>query len=141
MLQGPRFGRFVPGSSSPGVVLATCCAFWSWLSLLLVFLLLALLLLAFLAPSVFVLGVAGTRGVAADDCLALCELWLLVLRVFRERVCAVGEDILLSERDGGGVSWGNSRAAYIKRSEREQGRKIAHKKVQVLAKMSRNQAP
>jgi len=43
---------------------------------------------------------------------------------FRERVCAVGEDILLSEREGG---WGegNGRAACVKRNEREQARGTA----------------
>jgi hypothetical protein len=51
------------------------------------------------------------------------------------------EDILLSERDGGYRSKGSGRASCIKRSEREQGREIAHKKVRVLAKMLRNQAP
>jgi hypothetical protein len=36
-----------------------------------------------------------------------------------------GEDILLSERDGGS----GGRASCGKRSEREQGREMAHKKV------------
>ena len=49
--------------------------------------------------------------------------------------CAVGEDILLSERDGKSQSRGNGRASCVKRSEREQGREMAHKKVRVLAKM------
>jgi len=66
------------------------------------------------------------------------ELWLA--GYFKG--CFVGgskrevEDILLSERDGGG----GSRAFCAKRSEREQGREIAHKKVQVLIKILRNQA-
>jgi hypothetical protein len=41
-------------------------------------------------------------------------------------VCAGGEDILLSERDGGGDSKENGRASCGKRSERERGREIAH---------------
>ena len=45
------------------------------------------------------------------------------------------EDILLSERDGESESRGNGRASCVKRSEREQGREMAHKKVRVLAKM------
>jgi hypothetical protein len=50
--------------------------------------------------------------------------------VFRGRVQA-GEDILLSDRDGGG----GGRAFCAKRSEREQGREMAYKKVQVLTKI------
>jgi hypothetical protein len=68
------------------------------------------------------------------------EFWLGVLKIFRNRVCAVGEDLLLSLRDSGGRSRGNGRAAYAKRSERKQGREMAHKKVQVLTKISRNGA-
>jgi hypothetical protein len=48
------------------------------------------------------------------------------------------EDILLSERDGGGGSRDNGRASWGKRSEREQGREMAYKKVQVLTKILRN---
>ena len=44
-------------------------------------------------------------------------------------VCAGGEDILLSERNGGGSGRENGRASCEKRSEREQGREMAHKKV------------
>ena len=43
-------------------------------------------------------------------------------------VCAGGEDILLSERDGGGGGRENGRASCGKRSEREQGREIIYKK-------------
>ena len=49
------------------------------------------------------------------------------------------EDILLSERNGG-VSGSGSRAAYAKRSEREQGCEMVYKKVQVLIKVLKNQA-
>ena len=51
------------------------------------------------------------------------------------------EDIFLSERDGGDKGRGNGRASCVKRSECEHGREMAHKKVQVLAKISRNPAP
>ena len=66
------------------------------------------------------------------------ELWLAgyFKGCFYRRVYAGDKDILLSERDGGG----GSRAFCAKRSEREQGREIAHKKVQVLIKILRNQA-
>ena len=66
------------------------------------------------------------------------ELWLAgyfkgcFVRGSVREVCAGGEDILLSERDGGG----GRRASCAKRSEREQGREIAHKKVQVSRKIS-----
>ena len=56
--------------------------------------------------------------------------------MFRRRVCAGGEDILLSERNSGD----SGRAFCAKRSEREQGREMAHKKVQVLTKILRNRA-
>jgi hypothetical protein len=46
------------------------------------------------------------------------------------------EDILL----GGWKGKGNGRAACAKRSEREQGREIIYKKVQVSIKISRNRA-
>jgi hypothetical protein len=55
-------------------------------------------------------------------------------------VCARGEDILLSERNSGGGSRENGRASCGKRSEREQGREMIYKKVQVLTKISRNRA-
>jgi hypothetical protein len=42
------------------------------------------------------------------------ELWLGVLRVFRGRVCAVGEDILLSESGSRSESKDNGRAAWAK---------------------------
>ena len=58
--------------------------------------------------------------------------------VFCRRVCAGGEDILLSERDGGGSGRENGRASCRKRSEREQGREISQKKIQVLTKILRN---
>jgi len=54
-----------------------------------------------------------------------------------EGLCAEVEDILLSERNYGSRRSGG-RAACAKRSEREQGREIAYKKVQVLTKISRN---
>jgi hypothetical protein len=57
-------------------------------------------------------------------------------RVLCGRVCAGSEDILLSERNGGG----SGRALCAKRSEREQGREMAYKKVQALTKILRNQA-
>jgi hypothetical protein len=57
-----------------------------------------------------------------------------------QEVYAGGKDILLSERDGGGSGRENGRASCRKRSEREQGREMAHKKVQVLTKISRNRA-
>ena len=66
------------------------------------------------------------------------ELWLA--GVFCRRVCAGGEDILLSERNGGGSGRENGRASCEKRSEREQGREMAHKKVQVLTKILKNRA-
>jgi hypothetical protein len=44
-------------------------------------------------------------------------------------VCAGGEDILLSERNGGGGGRENGRASCRKRSEREQGREMIYKKV------------
>jgi hypothetical protein len=50
------------------------------------------------------------------------------------------EDILLSERDSGGEGKGKGYALCVIRSEREQGREMAYKKVQVLAKISRNRA-
>jgi hypothetical protein len=50
------------------------------------------------------------------------------------------EDILLSERGGGGGSRENSRVSCRKRSERKQGREMAYKKVQVLTKILRNRA-
>ena len=55
-------------------------------------------------------------------------------------VCAGGEDILLSERNGGGGGRENGRASCRKRSEREQGREMAYKKIQVLTKILRNRA-
>jgi hypothetical protein len=55
-------------------------------------------------------------------------------------VCAGGEDILLSERDGGGDGKENGRAWCGKRSERERGREMAYKKIQVLTKILRNRA-
>jgi hypothetical protein len=45
------------------------------------------------------------------------------------RVCAVGEDILLSERDKQVERQENGRTACAKRSEREQGRQMTYKKV------------
>ena len=66
------------------------------------------------------------------------ELWLA--GVFCWRVYAGGEDILLSERDGGGGGRENGRASCGKRSEREQGREMAYKKIQVLTKILRNRA-
>ena len=69
------------------------------------------------------------------------ELWLRVLREFRGRVYAVGEDILLSIRNGEGKGRDQGRASYVKRSEREQGREMAYKKVWVSANMLRNRAP
>ncbi len=45
------------------------------------------------------------------------------------------EDILLSERDGGGRSKGIGRASYSIRVRGGKGRETAHKKVRVLAKM------
>jgi hypothetical protein len=50
------------------------------------------------------------------------------------------EDILLSEYNGGGRSRENGRVSCGKRSEREQGREMIYKKVQVSIKISRNQA-
>jgi hypothetical protein len=44
-------------------------------------------------------------------------------------VCAGGEDILLSEYDEGVKVKVNDRASCGKRSEREQGREMTHKKV------------
>ena len=44
------------------------------------------------------------------------------------KVCAGGEDILLSEGDGRSEIRGNSRASCAKRSERKQGREIAKRK-------------
>jgi len=78
---------------------------------------------------------------AADSCL----YWLRVASCgaryfkgyFREEVI---EDILLSERDGGGGCRDNGRASCGKRSEREQGREIIFKKVQVLIKILKNRA-
>jgi hypothetical protein len=52
-----------------------------------------------------------------------------------------GEDILLRERDGGDSGRENGRASCGKRSEREQGREMAYKKVQVLTKILKNRAP
>ena len=43
-------------------------------------------------------------------------------------VCAGGEDIFLSERNGGGSGRENSYASCGKRSEREQGREIIYLK-------------
>jgi hypothetical protein len=45
-----------------------------------------------------------------------------------------GEDILLSECNGGG----SSRVFCVKRSECEQDREMAYKKVQVLIKILKN---
>jgi hypothetical protein len=52
-------------------------------------------------------------------------------------VCAGGEDILLSEGNGRNKQY-NGRAFCAKRSEREQGREIVYKKVQVLTKILKN---
>jgi hypothetical protein len=60
--------------------------------------------------------------------------------VFCRRVCAGGEDILLSEGDGRSEIRGNGRASCAKRSEREQGREMAYKQVQVLTKILKNRA-
>jgi hypothetical protein len=67
--------------------------------------------------------------VAGELWLASCG-WLGILKgVSWEglcgRVCAGSEDILLSECNGGD----SSRALCAKRSEREQGREMAYKKV------------
>ena len=51
------------------------------------------------------------------------------------------EDILLSEGDGRSEIRGNGRASCAKRSEREQGREMAYKKVQVLTKISKKSGP
>jgi len=51
------------------------------------------------------------------------------------------EDILLSDRRDKGVSRDSGRASCGKRSEREKGREMVHKKVQVLVKMLRLRAP
>ena len=48
------------------------------------------------------------------------------------------EDILLSERDNGGGSKGNSRAFYSIRVRGGKGREMVYKKVQVSVKISRN---
>jgi hypothetical protein len=65
-----------------------------------------------------VLGVAsGSPGSFRLSCLLRVvtgDLWLDVLRVFRGRVCAVGEDILLSESDSRSKSKDNGRAAWAK---------------------------
>jgi len=76
----------------------------------------------------YTVSAVGGRA-AADDCLASCKLWLA--RYFKGyfRSVRVIENILLSERNGGGGSRGNGRVSCTKRSEREQGRKITHKKV------------
>ena len=50
------------------------------------------------------------------------------------------EDILLSQRDGGVGSKGNGRASYSLRARDGNGREMAHKKVQISAKMLRNRA-
>ena len=63
------------------------------------------------------------------------ELWLAgyfkgcFVRGSVREVCAGGEDILLSEGDGRSEIRGNGRASCAKRSEREQGREMAYKKV------------
>jgi hypothetical protein len=101
MLQGPRSwalyllldGRFVPGSS------------------FLAFKLLALQVLGALGA----LGSLGNsrplRGLRLPRLVACRELWLgILIKVLREKVCAVIEDILLSECDDGGKSKGNGRA-------------------------------
>jgi hypothetical protein len=59
----------------------------------------------------------------------------------REGLCReVGEDILLSEGDRRSESRNNGRAAWAKRSEREQGREMTQIKLQVLTKILKNQA-
>ena len=74
------------------------------------------------------------------------ELWLAgyfkgcFVRGSVREVCAGGEDILLSEGDGRSEIRGNSRASCAKRSEREQGREMAYKQVQVLTKILKNRA-
>ena len=74
------------------------------------------------------------------------ELWLAgyfkgcFVRGSVREVCAGGEDILLSEGDGRSEIRGNGRASCAKRSEREQGREMAYKQVQVLTKILKNQA-
>ena len=97
---------------------------------------------------VLVVASSGPGGFRLTRLLRIVagELWLagyfkgcFVGGSVRE-VCAGGEDILLSERDGGGGSRDNGRASCEKRSEREQGREMAHKKVQVLTKISKNRA-
>jgi hypothetical protein len=92
-------GRFVPGSSFQ-----------------------AFLLQAFNIQAFQVLGALGAlgslgnrqplRGLRLPRLVACRELWLgILIKVFRGRVCAVIEDILLSECDDGGKSKGNGRAS------------------------------
>jgi hypothetical protein len=50
------------------------------------------------------------------------------------------EDILLSERDSRGRSKKKGYVSCGKKSKREQGREMVHKKVYVLTKISRNWA-
>jgi hypothetical protein len=53
----------------------------------------------------------------------------------------VGEDILLSENDGRNGSRNNGRAAWAKRSEREQDREMTQIKLQVLTKIFKKSGP
>jgi hypothetical protein len=98
-------GRFAPGSS------------------FLAFLFLAFRLLASSLLALRVLGALGAlgslgsrrplRGLRLPRLVACRELCLgILIRVFRGRVYAVIEDILLSERNGKGKGKGNCRASH-----------------------------
>ena len=114
---GPRFffGRFVPGSSLLGIMFAAFRAFRSWI------LVPNVLVLGVLVLGVLVLGVAGigSFGSSLDSRRArptivspLVTCFRIVAECFKGwfKGCFVGgsvqviEDILLSERDGGGGS-------------------------------------
>jgi len=78
---------------------------------------------------------------AASDCLASCKWWLascgwlgVLSGVSKRGSVREVEDILLS----GWKGRGNGRAVYAKRSDREKGREMVYKKVQVLTKILRN---
>jgi hypothetical protein len=99
-------GGFAPAVLAPNVLAYK--AFCSWI------LVLDVLVSGVFASSVLVPGRCGYWKLYAisaivgrytvSDCLAswlVRELWLDGLRMFRERVCTVGEDILLSECNSG----------------------------------------
>jgi hypothetical protein len=93
----------------------------------------------------FVLVHGGVGRIAADSGLHWLQVASCGIMCFKSVSGRCGglvsvriiEDILLSEHDSGGRSKKKGRASCGKRSEREQGREMVYKKVQVLTNISK----